>query len=871
MSSTPRPPRWADYLLEKWLDERFLEDIQGNMYEVFVKTAREGNVSKARWNYAWAAILHLNPYFFQEKSTEIHSVNMLSFDMLRNYFKTAWRHLLKDRQFTMLNLIGLSTGLVCTLLICLWVNDELNFDKFHEKDNRLYEVMIHEKSSAGITTSNGTGDRIGQTLLQEMPEVESAVITTPPVWFQKFSLTKGSTTVSAGGNFVSKDYFNTFSYPLIQGNKNQVLTNKNSIAISEKLAVQLFHSAGQAAGQIIEWKWLSYAGKCIITGVFKDFPANSSQQYDFLLSMDAWEQIVPPGGPKTSSGPFNNFIVLKDGADPQVFDQKMASLARTSFNDSTSRLFLRKYSDAYLYGNYENGVQMGGRVMYVGLFAGIAVIILIIACINFMNLSTAKASVRVREVGVKKALGASRSALIFQFLGESLLISFIALLIALVVTALLLPQFNAITGKHLSMHFEWKIITMLLAILVTTGLLSGSYPAFHLSQFNPATTLKGSLATSFGEIMVRKGLVVFQFTVSVVFIVSVIVVYKQIGFVQHKNLGYDKDNILYFEMQGRVAEQPEAFLSQLRSVPGVVNAASIQQKIILPASLPGTGVRWDGKNADDKVRFFKMPVNYELIETVGIKMAQGRSFAKNFGSDTANIILNQAAVKAMEIEDPIGKTIMIGKNKRYIIGIANNFHFNSLHEEIQPFIMYFSPSETMLVMTKITAGREKETISNIQEFYGKFNPGYSLDYQFLDHDYQVQYASETLVGELAKYFAILAIIISCLGLFGLAAFTAERRKREIGVRKVLGATVGNVVAMLTRDFLVLVAIAIIIAFPLAWWLMSSWLANFAYRITLSTGIFAITGLLMLLITLITIGCQSLRAALMNPTQSLKSE
>jgi putative ABC transport system permease protein len=349
------------------------------------------------------------------------------------------------------------------------------------------------------------------------------------------------------------------------------------------------------------------------------------------------------------------------------------------------------------------------------------------------------------------------------------------------------------------------------------------------------------------------------------------VVYRQIHYVQHKNLGYDKDNILYFEMQGRVAEQPESFLAQLKSLPGVVNAASIQQKIVLPASLPSTGVRWDGKNADDKIRFFRMPVNYDLIETIGIKMAEGRSFSRSYGSDTANIILNEAAVKAMEITDPIGKTIMMGRNTRHIIGVSKNFHFNSLHEEIRPFILCFSPSETMLVMTKIAAGKEKETIAGMSNFYKSFNPGYSFDYQFLDHDYQVQYASEKVVSELAKYFAGLAIIISCLGLFGLAAFTAERRKKEIGVRKVLGATVTNVVAMLTKDFMILVLIAVVIAFPLAWWLMDSWLQNFAYHIAIGTGVFFITGLLMLIITLLTIGYQSVKAALMNPTKSLKAD
>lgn len=793
--------------------------------------------------------------------------------MLRNNVVTSWRYLLKDKQFTLLNLFGLTTGLICSLLISLWVVDELDFDKFHEKDDRLYEVMIHEQAGNRIATSNGTGEQMGETLLDEIPEVETAVITTPASWFQKFSLSADNHTVSAGGNFVSQDYFHAFSFPLIHGDKDQVLTNKNSIAISRKLAVQLFRTPDLALGKILEWKWQAFAGQCLVTGVFEDFPANSSQQHDFLLSMDAWNQIVPKGNVRASSGPFDNFVVLKEGANPAQINQKMAGIAKTAFKDSTSTLFLRKYSSAYLYGNYENGALAGGRINYVRIFSGIAIIILVIACINFMNLSTARASMRMKEVGVKKALGAGRKTLIFQFLSESLVLSFIALVIAVMLTWVLLPQFSAITGKSLVLHFNIKMALGLLGVCLTTGLLAGSYPALYLSRFKPAITLNGGLPGSFEALMVRKGLVIFQFTVSIVFIISVMVVYGQVRYVQEKNLGFDKENIIYFEMNGRVAEQPESFLTQLKSVPGVVNASSIQQKIILPAMMPGNGagVRWEGKNADDKIRFFRMPVNYDLIETLDIKMVEGRSFSRNYGNETTNIILNEAAVKAMELRNPIGKKITIGGQERHIVGISKNFHFNSLHEEIRPFILYISPAETMLIMSKIAAGKERETIESIQHLHKQFNPGYSFDYQFLDHDYQAQYKSELLVGQLARYFAVLAIIISCLGLFGLAAFTADRRKQEIGIRKVLGATVSNVVAMLTRDFLILVVIAIAIAFPLAWWLMDQWLQNFAYHIPIQVSIFVISGSLMILITLATVGYQSLKAALMNPTDSLKRD
>jgi putative ABC transport system permease protein len=872
--SEPRPPCWVDYLLEKFVHPRFLEDIQGNLEEIFARRVREAGVARARREYAMAAIRHLQPYFHQDRTREYRTDPLLNPAMLKNYFKSAWRHFMKDRQFTLLNIAGLSTGLICTLLIYLWASDELGFDKFHEKDSRLYQVMIHEKGGNGLVTSEGTGGILKEFLAKDMPEVEMAVSTTPASWFQKFNLTKDNQTVSAAGNFVSANYFKAFTFPLIQGSVNSALADKNSVAISGQMAVRLFGSPEKAMNQVVEWKWQAFSRKCQVTAVFRDLPRNSSEQSDLLIPLSAWDEILPQSGmPNTASGPFHNYLVLRPDADVHLLGQKLAGYAKKRFNDANSTLFIRKYSDGYLYGKYENGVQSGGRIEYVRLFGIIAVFILIIACINFMNLSTAKASVRVKEVGVKKALGAGRITLILQFLGESVLMSFITTGLAVCVVFTLLPQFNLLTGKQLALHFEWRLVAALLSITLITGLLAGSYPALYLSRFSPAITLKGKLMSSLGELWVRKGLVVFQFAVSVVFIISVFVVYRQIGFVQTKNPGYDKDNMIYFEMEGKAAEKSETFLAQMKSLPGVVNASSIQQKIILPSFLPGTGggVRWDGKNEDDRVRFYRMPVNYDLIETIGIQMAAGRSFSRQYGVEANNIVVNEAAIKAMELKDPVGKTITIGGKEQRIVGVTRNFHFNSLHEEIRPFILYLSPAETMLVMAKLEAGQQEQAVKRIRDFYKTFNPGYSFDYKFLDHDYQVQYASEKLMGELARYFAVLAVIISCLGLYGLAAFTAERRRKEIGVRKVLGATTGNVVAMLSRDFLVLVAIAVCIACPLAWWLSERWLDHFAYRITIGAGIFVAAGLLMIAITLVTVSFQSVRAALANPTQSLKSE
>lgn len=770
--------------------------------------------------------------------------------------KTTWRRLIKDRQFTILNLAGLSTGLACSLLIYLWVHDEMNIDKFHQKN--IYQVMLNEFPGDRIATTEGTGINVGELVQKNIPGVEYTVTTTPAGWFRYFNLSWKDNTMSAKGNFVSKDFFNVFSCELVQGTKT--LEDKNGIVISEQLAQKFFGTADNAVGKELSWKWLTFGKPSIVSGVFRNFPANSTMQYDFLLPLAAWNDIIPAFN--TLTGPFNTYVVSKAG----IPGRQLTDMLHANFKDQRTTSFTRSYADVYLYGKYENGVQAGGRIGYVKLFSIIAVFILLIACINFMNLSTAKASRRIKEVSVKKALGASRTSLVFQFLGESILMSLAALLIALLMVWALLPQFNQLTGKQLG--FDHRLIFSIVGIALLTGLVAGSYPALYLSRFK---SLKGTIHRSAGELWARKGLVTFQFTVSVVFIIAVMVVYNQVKFVAAKDPGYSKDNIICFDMHGRAAEKAATFLAALKDIPGVVNASSIEQQIILPSYEPDGGVRWEGKNTDDKIRFYQMPVNYDLIETLGISMAAGRTFSRNYTSDTASVILNEAAIKTMGIQDPIGKLISLGNRERRIVGVTKNFHFNSLHEEIRPFIFKLAPQETMLVMAKIKAGEESATIQRISGFWKSFNPGFSFDYRFLDNDYQVQYASEKLVATLSRYFAGLAIVISCLGLFGLAAFTAERRRKEIGIRKVLGATVSNVVFMLSKDFLQLVCIALLIAFPLSWWAMTQWLQGFAYYVPLSVSIFFIAGSAIMLLTLLTVGYQAVKAALANPAKSLHAE
>ena len=447
-----------------------------------------------------------------------------------------------------------------------------------------------------------------------------------------------------------------------------------------------------------------------------------------------------------------------------------------------------------------------------------------------MNLSTAKASKRVKGSGNKKVIGASRRSLILQYMGESMLMAFLSLVIASLLVALLLPAFKEITGKEISLQFSSGLVFSIIGITLVTGLIAGSYPAIYLSGFKPAMVLKGKLNTSAGESWIRQGLVVFQFSISVILIVSVMVVYKQMKLIQTTNLGYNKDNIIRFSNEGRLRENLSGFISEIKNIPGVVNASGADGDLLGNAGHSGSGINWEGKNPNVGIEYYGVDVNYDFIETMGLKMAQGRAFSKNFGSDSSKVIFNESAIAAMGLKNPIGKTVSLWGQKKEIIGIVKDYHFESLYKKIGPAFLTYSQNNSNLLV-KIKAGAERETIPQIEQFYKKYNPGLTFDYKFLDDDYQALYSSEQRVAVLSRYFAGIAIIISCLGLFGLAAFTAQKRQKEIGIRKVVGASVSNIATMLSKDFLKLVLIALSIAIPLSWWAANQWLQSFAYRIT----------------------------------------
>ncbi len=785
--------------------------------------------------------------------------------MLKHNLKLFIRNIKKYKSTFLINIIGLSTGLACVLLIALWVQDELSIDKFHANNDNLYQVIEYAETDGTIITNPVTSIAVVETLAEEFPEVKYGVNVN--TWgANETMLSVNKTEIKAAGLYVGEDYFKVFSYPLLDGDEQSLLNDKNAIVISEALANKFFGTVNNVVGKVIE---LRHENPLVVSGVFKSVPANSSMHFDFALSFEQYKETFSEDVYWTHNVT-NSYIVLNDDVNVEAFNDKIASLIKVKTKDQSRTLSTRLFSDVYLYGTYENGKQVGGRISYVKLFSLIAFLILLIACINFMNLSTANASRRLKEIGVKKAMGAKRKVMVFQHLSESLVMTFLSLLSAIILVLVLLPQFNEITGKQLIFDLSINQIFLAAIVLISTGLIAGSYPAFYLSGLNSVIALKGKLSNSSSEIWARKGLVITQFTLSVILIVSVLVIYKQISFLQTKNLGYEKDNMIYFEIEGKVSENLDAFLSELSQVEGIEQASSIGQSIMGGMNTLNN-LEWPGKVSDEKIVFQMRAVNYEMLETLNIKMAAGRTFAKNFGAEESKIIFNQAAIDIMGMKDPIGKEISIQNSQLKIIGVTEDFHFTSLHEKIKPMFFILRPSWTHLIMAKIEPSMETVALGNLHDFYDRFNPDISLDYKFLDDAYQSQYVAEQRVATLSKYFAGLAIIISCLGLFGLATFTAERRRKEIGIRKVLGHSNEQIAVLLSSEFAKLVLIGIVIALPISYLLTNDWLSNFAYKINLQLWYFIAAGAAALMVALLTVSTQAIRAAYKNPVEALRQE
>jgi len=788
--------------------------------------------------------------------------------MFKNYFKLAIRNILRHKAYSFINIVGLAIGMTCSILILLWVQNELSYDRFHANANQLYRITAQANDFKAAV--NPAGMPAG--LKEEMPAIKEFVRV----------MTPSSNLFEAGERkfaekrvfYVDSTFLDLFSFPLIKGSRATALHRIDGVLITESIAKKYFGKE-EALGKTLRKDNGNYV---TVTGVLADIPSNSHLQFDFILPIASIAQSdYDLKNNVWDNFNFYSFLLLDEKFDPtpvaiSAFNKQMDEIYKKHVKDIKVSFQLQPLTRIHLHSNLQVDVSGHGNIQYVKIFFIVAIFILIVACINFMNLATARSARRAKEVGLRKVVGAVRGQLIGQFLGESLLISFFALLIAIGMVFLCLPLFNYVAGKQLTIRFiDGKLLLGLLSIAFVTGVLSGIYPALFLSGFRPAKVLKGSMNKMGGNLLFRNGLVVVQFVVSILLLVGTIVVYQQLRFIKNRNVGFEKENLLYIPMIGEIWKKQEALKTELGKDPLTSNFAITSE---VPTNLTsGTiNIVWEGKDPQSQVVFPVMHINETFIDVFKMRMLAGRGFSTSFKGDSNNYVLNEEALRIMKKkpEEAIGQSFSLWDKKGIIIGIVKDFNFKPIQQPIEPLILKLNNwGGTVVVRTK--PGSTEATINSLEKIYTQLNPAYPFTYNFLDQDMDNLYKGEEQLGNLFNIFAILAIFISCMGLYGLSAFMSEQRIKEIGVRKVLGASVFSIVYLLSTGITRLIIIAAFIAIPLSWFTINSWLNNFAYRIDISWVIFVISTLSALFIGWITVSYESIKAAITNPVKSLRSE
>ena len=849
----------------RWFcNPRMVDDIEGDLLERFESRATSKGHRVANRLFIKDVLLLFRPGIIRSfKGTQ----KLNYYDMFLHNLTITFRSFLRHKSSFTINLIGLTSGLTCVLLIYLWVNDEMSIDQFHYKDDRLFHVMSNHTNASGVFTITGTPGLLLDEIVTQVPEVEVATAYTDPHEYT-ISTDQGSyKSLKVQGRFASETYLEVFNYPLVQGRVEEALSTNSNVLITESLALKLFSNEA-VMGKTIQWHFRGMKKDFIVSGILKDIPAHSSDQFEMILPWNFYhDELIT----YKQWGNFYARISLVTQADskPEIVTEKIDKIFKTNLDDTSVSLLLYPYSDLYLYGDFENGENVGGRIEYVRLISFIAILILLIACINFINLATARATQRMKEIGVKKSMGASKSSLTYQFLTESVIICLIALVISGLFTILLLPGFNQITDKQISFLLDWNLLGVILSVVVVVGILAGSYPALFLSRMEALSILKGFKIANTSGNLGRKMLVIFQFTLSTILIVSVLVIFRQMELIQTKNLGYDRDNLVYFEREGNLTDQSDAFLAELNNLPGVEKAA-LSGFMVGGMNSTG-GVSWEGKTDEDQIQFWEYNAGANSIEILNVELVEGRSFSEEFANNEEAVVFNETAIKAMGMEDPIGKTITHYTGKKKIVGVVKDFSIGSLHSQVEPAIFLYRPKSTHFIMARIAGTNIPQTMQQVEKLYAEFNAEFPFKPIFVDQDYQALYKSEQRIATLSKYSATLAIIISCLGLFGLTAYTTEKRLKEISIRKVLGSSVWRIVLLLTSQLSILVAIGIIIALPISYWAAEQWLNDFAFKIDLPWWFFALAGLITLMIAWFTVVGQTVKAAKLNPALNLRNE
>ncbi len=785
--------------------------------------------------------------------------------MLYNYLIIALRGLRKSKAFSLINLLGLAVGMATSILLLLWVQDELSFDNFHPDGEHVYRVVAQWQMSNETRDYATTPAPLAATLKGDIPDIRDVVRLHGG---QQMLLTyRDKNFDETGGLYADPALLRMLGFPLLKGNPQTALRDPHSIVLTEALARKYFGSEN-ALGKLIR---INNKLNFTVTGVMRDVPPNSHLRFSYVVPFELMKQNGSDLDNNWEDYNYTTYVQLHPGPSAAGVEAKIAALFKRRSPNMKGRFYLEPLQRIYLHSKVQGDNARHGDAQSVYILSAVAIFILLIASINYMNLATARSARRAKEVGLRKVAGAHRGQLVGQFLGESVLLACLALGVALVLVWVLLPVYNDITEKQLSLDLLLgKAALGLLAIAVCTGLVSGSYPALMLSAFQPVQVLKGTVSPSRGGATFRRGLVVVQFTLSILLIISTLVIYRQMQYVRGKNLGFEKENVLSFALRGDLDKRYESIRGELLRQPGVVAVTSASQDLTSVASSTGGG-DWEGKAPGAQIILNQLSVDRDFTDAFNLRMVAGRGFSRQYATDSAAFIVNEVAVKQMGLESPVGTRFSVHGVKGTIVGVAKNFHFKSMHEPIEPMLLFVSPNWRSQVYVKVKPGYEAGAVAACEKVWKAFNPSYPFAYRFLDENFDRMYRTEQRTSRLFNYFSGIAIFIACLGLFGLAAYSAEQRVREIGIRKVLGASVSSLVTLLSQEFVVLVTVSFLLAVPLGWYLMEGWLSDFAYRIRLRWWIFALAGGLALLIALLTVSFQSVKAALANPVKSLRSE
>jgi putative ABC transport system permease protein len=786
--------------------------------------------------------------------------------MLKNYFKTAIRNLWKRKGFSAINIVGLAIGMASAMLILLWVQNEISYDRFYKKSDRLYIAYNKDIFDGQIRCWNTTPKILVPTLKKDYPEVEEATRTN---WNFEFIFKIGEKTIKAGGTMTDPDFLTMFDLPMVQGNPKTALNNTYSIVITQKLAKKLFGNEDPMNKTVK----IDNRDNFTVTGVIRNLPNNTAMDFEFILP---WTYVESRGWSDSSWG--NNsttsYILLKSNTTLDKVNAHIRDIGikRANFPSKTE-VFLYPVSKLHLYSNFENGKPSGGRISTVRVFTIIAGLILLIACINFMNLSTARSEKRAKEVGIRKVVGAEKQSLIGQFLIESILIALVAGIIALAIVQLSLPSFNTLTKKELFIDF--RNINFWLAgigFILFTGILAGSYPAFFLSAFRPVVVLKGSFKKPHALVTPRKVLVILQFTFAIILIISTIMIQKQIKYAQDRQIGYARNNLAYIFLEGEIEKNYEPIKNDLLGSGAVVSVSKTSAPLTEGWSNTW-GIRWEGKDTTNKIIIDRFCEDGNLVHTAGMKIIEGRDIdLKTYLTDSTACLINESALHLMGFKHPIGQILKDNGENWHIVGVIQDFILRSPYEPTKPMVIEGAKAWFNVIHFRFNNQQlMRDNLAKVEQVFRRYNPAYPFQATFIDEAYQKKFADEEQTRTLASLFAGLTIFISCLGLFGLASYMAENRIREIGIRKVLGASVSSITALLSKEFLKLVLISIFLAAPIAWWAMHIWLDAYTYRTPISAWVFFAAGALSIAIALLTVSSQSIRAALSNPVRSLKTE